>query len=389
MTTNGEDQKVSFQFTEDKTSIAKIVDGNGNTYQNTFDKDSNLNETIYPDGLTEQYIYDKEGNLQAVHSRSKKETRYSFDQEGNLILRTSPDKTTIYHYYNNGLLKKAVTKESTVEITYDKNKRPQSVIYDNKASLFYEYNSKGQRTSLADSSGLYNVTYHYNDIGKLTKVQQNGHKNILKVDYDGDIIKARTTGDDTRTTVTYGKITNKVETMNTRRPNGDEQTFSYTYDKLGRTKTILESSKNQQQQSLWKLSYDRLSQLTSYTNNQDIDIEITYDRNWNRKAMKTKKQTIQYSSNKMSQMTLLNNDEKLLYDSDGNLVRVENLKESIYEKFHYDDQNKLNGFEVNGESCSYVYDALGHIKEEQCDGIVTDFLVDPFDVFGGSVIGKV
>ena len=156
--TNGEDQTISIQFTKDKQSIAKIVDGNGNVYRNTFDKEGNLNETFYPDGLTEQYTYDEEGNLQTVLSRSKKKMSYSFNQEGNLVLRTSPDETTIYHYYDNGLLKKAVTKESTVEIKYDKNKRPQSVIYDNKVSLFYEYNNKGQRTSLADSSGLYNVT---------------------------------------------------------------------------------------------------------------------------------------------------------------------------------------------------------------------------------------
>ena len=389
------------EFSSDLRSVVKLTDGNGNIYRNSFDEDSNLNETIYPDGLRQSYTYDKNGNLQTRRSRSAKETRYAFNREGKILQRLSTadgggDVATSYEYFENGLLKKAISKDSTVEFTYTHdNKQPLSVTYDRKVTLHYKYNNKGQRVSLADSSGQYNVTYHYDLNGRLIEAKQNGKQSLLQVEYKNGAIRNKKTGDNTLVSLKYSTKTNSLKEMEIKRNSNNnknqDQKFVYSHDNFGRKKKIEETMGSMKR--MWTLAYDRLSQLVSYGNGDDVENEITYDANWNRKLVISKRDGTEqhYVTNSMNQLVGLNEDEQLSYDADGNLVRLENLQKQVDQKFEYSNHNaKLAAFTGSkGQRCSYVYDALDNVKQETCDGVVKDFLVDPFGVSGATVIGEV
>ena len=367
--------------------MVKLTDGNGVTYHNTFFEDSNLNVTTYPDGLTEEYKYSEKGNLISIQSRDKEITDFLYDQDQRINQKSSKEISTTYEYFNNGLLKKAKTKDSTVEITYDENKRPVTVTYDGKTSLFYKYNEIGQRVSLADSSGLYNITYHYDENGRFVSAKQNGRHKLLSVSHGNGVVDSFETGDQTVTSLKFLNRTGALEEMSIKRKKGDEQVFKYHYDRLGRKKKIEETYGNTKR--VWNLAYDRISQLIGYDNGASIENEITYDGNWNRKIMKTKQKTFEYKTNDMNQLLSVNGDEKISYDLNGNLVRVENLAEQIDQKFEYNDRQKLKSFSEKSQSCSYVYDALDHLKQERCGGVITEFLIDPFGLFGADIIGEV
>ena len=77
-TTNTEGSTITIKYSSDNRSVVKLTDGNGNIYRNSFNNDSNLNDTIYPDGLRQSYTYDNGGNLQTRTSRSSKQTMFQF-----------------------------------------------------------------------------------------------------------------------------------------------------------------------------------------------------------------------------------------------------------------------------------------------------------------------
>ncbi|XP_066930554.1 uncharacterized protein [Clytia hemisphaerica] len=383
---NAEGAISSVQYSENGRSLVKLTDGNGVTYHNTFLEDSNLNVTTYPDGLTEEYKYNEKGNLISIQSRDEEITNYLYDQDQRLNQKKSKETSTTYEYFNTGLLKKVKTKDSTVEISYDENKRPVRVTYDGKTNLFYKYNDIGQRVSLTDSSGLYNITYHYDVNGRFVSAKQNGHHRLLKVNHGNGVIDSFETGDKTVTSLKFLNRTGALEKMSIKRKTGEEQVFEYQYDRLGRKKKIEETYGNTKR--VWKLAYDRISQLIGFDNGGNIENEITYDDNWNRKSMKTKQKTFEYQTNDMNQLLSVNTDEQITYDLNGNLIRVENLAEQMDQKFEYNDGQKLKSFSEKSQTCSYVYDALDHLKQEICAGVVTDFLIDPFGMFGADIIGE-
>ena len=387
--TNAEESTITTEFTNDGASISKIIDGEGSVYINSFDQNNNLIQTTYPDGENEKFTYDGNGNLNKIISRSKQETSYSLNKRGELLQKTSSDKSITYQYNIEGSLTKAISKDSVVEIAYDKEKRPVKVTYDGQTSLLYEYNSKGQRTSLSDSSGNYKITYHYDEAGRMILAKQEGKKNILSVDYQNGFLKSRRTGDDTRVHYTFNNRTNKLEAMEIVANNSKTGTkFSYTRDKFSRIKTIDQTNKDGSFK--WSFSYDRISQLTSFSNSDGVSNDVTYDKNQNRKTLKNNKNGDSvYRVNSLNQMTGVNDDEKLTYDLNGNIIQIENLKKKIDERFVYDSENKMTESLSSSSRCSYAYDALGNIKEQICDGIKTSYLVDPFGKFGADIIGEV
>ena len=245
-TTNAEESKITIEYSSDFRSVVKLTDGNGNIYRNSFNNDSSLNDTIYPDGLRQSYKYDNDGNLQTRTSRSSKETQYAFNTKGKLVQKSLVDKNggnavaTSYEYFENGLLRKATSKDSTVEFTYTSKKLPLSVTYDRKTTLNYKYNARGQRISLADSSGMYNVTYHYDVTGRLIEVKQNGKQNLLQVEYENGFIKSKKTGDNTLVSLKYSTKTNSLQEMEIKRTSNNQR-FVYSHDNFGRKTKIVEA----------------------------------------------------------------------------------------------------------------------------------------------------
>lgn len=118
--------------------------------------------------------------------------------------------------------------------------------------------------------------------------------------------------------------------------------------------------------------YDNYNRLYSATNNEtDLDIDIKYDKNGNRKEltiMSSKAQTksVKYIVNKMNQYTE-NTDSKFDYDKNGNMIKETNKKTNSVNKFIYSPEGKLIGsFIDSGDDCSFQYDCLELLIKMSC-----------------------
>ena len=382
--TNAEGGITKIIYESNGQSVKELIDQNANKYQAHYNEDYLVNIT-YPDNLTENFNYDENGFLKETIKRSGKKIHYSRDNKGFLYEKKFPTGNNVLYQYNeNGFLISAKTEASLVEISYDQENRPISIKYDKTKGLIYSYDDLGRRSSLSDLSGEYNVTYHYDKIGRLVQVREKGKKNLLMVNYTDGYISSRETNDHTTARYTFNKITNnleKIEIVDKNKRTINE--YSYGYDKFGRISAINDSANR------YEFSYDLLSQLVSYKDDKGNITEINYGKTLNRRSISLNGNKENYITNSMNQIQQVSSDEFVYYDNDGNLVRIENKTAKTTKVFEYNIENKLEFSKGESTTCSITYDALGNLKTETCEDTVNDYLIDPFGVFGTDIIGKV
>ena len=133
---------------------------------------------------------------------------------------------------------------------------------------------------MSDNSGQYNVTYYYDEIGRLIQVKEKSENNLLRINYtDGDI-SSRETNDDTTVRYTFNEKTNKLEKIEIVNKNkGNIGNYSYGYDNFGRISAVNDTANK------FEYSYDLLSQLVSYKDNKGNITEINYGKALNRKSI--------------------------------------------------------------------------------------------------------
>ena len=278
----------------------------------------------------------------------------------------------------------AKTKTSLVEISYDQSNRPVSITYDKAKMLIYSYDDVRRRTSLSDNSGQYNVTYHYDEIGRLVRVREKTENNLLRINYTDGHISSRETSDGTTVRYTFNEKTNKLGKLDIVNKNKENiGNYSYRYDNFGRISAINNAANR------YEFSYDLLSQLVSYKDDKGNITEISYDKTLNRKSISFNGKKENYITNRMNQIQKVASDEFIDYDNDGNLVKIENKTLKTTKMFEYNMNNKLEFSSGGSTNCTITYDALGNLKSETCGETVNEYLIDPFGTFGTDIIGKV
>ena len=382
--TNAEGDITKIIYESNGLSVKELIDQNANKYQAHYNEDILVNIT-YPDNLTETFNYDDNRFLKETIKRSGKKIQFNRDDRGFAYEKKYPTgKNVLYQYNENGFLKSAKTQTSLVEISYDQNNRPASITYDKTKTLIYSYDDAGRRSSLSDNSGQYNVTYHYDEIGRLIQVKEKSENNLLRINYTHGHISSRETNDDTTVRYTFNEKTNKLKKIEIVNKNkGNIGNYSYGYDNFGRISAVNDTANK------FEYSYDLLSQLVSYKDNKGNITEINYGKTLNRKSISFNGKKENYISNTMNQIQQVASDEFIYYDNDGNLVKIESKKTKTSKRFEYNIDNKLEFSSGGSATCTITYDALGNLKTEACGDIVNEYLIDPFGVFGADVIAKV
>ena len=382
--TNAKGDITKIIYKSNGLSVKELIDQNANKYQAQYNEDTLVNIT-YPDNLTEKFNYDDNGFLKETTKRSGRKIQFDRDDKGFAYEKKYPTgKNVLYQYNENGFLISAKTKTSLVEISYDQNNRPASITYDKTRTLIYSYDDVGRRSSLSDNSGQYNVTYHYDKVGRLIQVKEKSENNLLRINYTDGHISSRETSDDTTVKYIFNEKTNKlgkIEIVNKKK--GNIENYSYGYDNFGRISAV-NSTANK-----FEFFYDLLSQLVLYKDNKGNITEINYGKTLNRKSISINGKKENYISNTMNQIQQVSFEEFIYYDNDGNLVKIESKTTKSTKRFEYNIDNKL-GFSSGGSAtCTITYDALGNLKTEICGDRVNEYLIDPFGIFGADVIGKV
>ena len=382
--TNTEGDAIKIIYESNDLSMKEFIDQNANKYQAHYNGDYLVNIT-YPDNLTETFNYDENGFLKESTKRSGRKIQFNGDAKGFAYeTKFATGKNVLYQYNENGFLISAKTKTSLVEISYDQSNRPVSITYDKAKMLIYSYDDVRRRTSLSDNSGQYNVTYHYDEIGRLVRVREKTENNLLRINYTDGHISSRETSDGTTVRYTFNEKTNKLGKLDIVNKNKENiGNYSYRYDNFGRISAINNAANR------YEFSYDLLSQLVSYKDDKGNITEISYDKTLNRKSISFNGKKENYITNRMNQIQKVASDEFIDYDNDGNLVKIESKTLKTTKMFEYNMNNKLEFSSGGSTNCTITYDALGNLKSETCGETVNEYLIDPFGTFGTDIIGKV
>ena len=358
----------------------------GDCYNATYE-DKNLKSIIYPDGTAENFSYNPNGYVISFTNRAGNRIFYSKNNEGFLQRKDFPDEySNFYNYNENGQLAEAWNNNSRVKISYDSENRPSTVEYDGWRRLQYIYDEMGRRIGLSDNTG-YNISYGYDSLGRLVSVIKNSvnRKELLNVSYDlKGMMQTRKTGDGTYGNFTFNPRNSQIKRLVNIDRNGNVlNKFELKYNRRGWKSQIMTSS------GTWDIFYDLMAQITSVKNLTGGTTQIVYDDNQNRRKITHDGLEIDYVSNKLNQYQKVGGKKKFVYDQNGNAIMIEDLKTKMDERYKYSSEGKFTATSSNSDDCTYEYDALGSFKKQVCTSGSTEFVIDPFGLFGPEIISEV
>ena len=223
--------------------------------------------------------------------------------------------------------------DSRSSVVYNERRLPSEVQFSSGYTLYYGYNTKGQRTYLADNHG-YNVSYIYDTQSNLYEVRKSNDSSLItRFVYSGGLLVRKTLGNGAYTVFTYNQDGKLVQQDN----HFSDQTLSssnrYDYDLKGKVTKITDMS-NQ----TWSYKYDTSGQLLGWTSSSGEDIRFTYDSRGNRILLQRGTANERYSVNNMNQYTAFK-DEQYTFDANGNLV--EKITPRGRERYSFDAEGRL------------------------------------------------
>lgn len=214
-------------------------DGTTTTYQ--YDPLFNLTGKTTVDGdTTYTYTYDSEGKVLTESTTPGKSYTYTYDSYDNLLSKLTSDGvgdryTYIYNNDKGYIATETFEDGSTCSYTYDSSynlTKTTSVSEDGVTSVC-NYDSNGNLTTQKDSRDGNEVTYYYNDEGKITKVNHNGFYYNYTFDAFGNPTAVKV-GSQNLVTYSYQPDLSKLASMTY----GNGFTVSYNYNNFGEVSRI-------------------------------------------------------------------------------------------------------------------------------------------------------
>ena len=362
-------------------SFTELQDSAKNVYKVSYNGEE-LSSINYPDGYAEYYSYDRNGFVSSLTTRSGDVVNFKRDYQGKVFEKNTNNVQKVVFEYKDGLLVKAVKSNSIIELSYDAQRRPVSVTFDRSVSLFYTYDVEGRRKTLSDSTGLYSIAYEYDKLGRIKYVKKKENQTLLNVQYHEDKVESYSYGDGSKAKYSFDSLRKKTSSILVENKYSVPlRILNYTYDRYGRILEVIDNNQS------WNFAYDMTSQMVSFKN-ESYKTEFQYDSVLNRVYKKSSDETF-YTYNELNQLKTVGMSEHIFYDDNGNLILINSIPIEKQNKFEYNSENKVKS-SFNGQTnCTYEYDAFENLKSSNCDGILTEYLFDPFGIFGPDLIKKV
>ena len=375
---NGDSMKVIY---DSKGRVYSLTDAGGNIYSVERNENGTLKTIVFPDKCEENYFY--RPYSYKVVARSAVTKQFNFDNSGRVVWKDSGnDEVTAYRYDATGNMISSTNQVGMISISYDANSYPRSIEYPNGKSIHYEYSDRGVKTGISFSAD-YQVSYVYNDKGKLTDVldKVTGTTLMHAEYYISGHIKLKRLGNGAYTMYTYTHNNGLLKRQDNYFPNGSlSSTFGYQYDIRNRRISLHTT------QGDWKFRYDTSGQVTYIKRPDGHETQYSYDSRKNRRSVKVNDETKVYKRNNMNQYVTYGNEQSFAHDKNGNLIQVNGTK---FRKYTFDEDNKLTRFQTPGASCTIIYDGIGSLYKKLCRDETIQYLVDQFGKNGPDVLAEV
>ena len=313
-TTTNNKEKVKAQYTYGKTGGVTLVTNDTSAIANKYDnKGLIMEQKLFEDGKSYAMVYGNNANGKCVYSKIynnntghygdydiQQMINYEYDAKGNM--------TTVSDSLNNSKV--------MARYTYDSNDNLSSVTYGNGTSTSYTYNKGNMIEKVinnnADNTQMSIYSYDYYLDGNVSKQNRNG----VNCYYDYD---------------EFSRITDEDY--------GNEE-IDYYYDAAGnRTmKTICDDNGDTEVDYAYDLNNRLLEESTNYYSKNEIDVtKYVYDNNGN-------------------QIKKIGYITKGVNGSPSQDLVSENELNNTYEIYKYNEFNEMTSFESNKESkWEYAY----------------------------------
>ena len=377
-----------------RQTVSEIInqDGNGfNATHYTYDRNSNVVETVYPDGNHEVqvfnlrgqmtsktdkynpasmdpvdvpnltvYTYDHFGNLIQVTDALGQITRYTYDLAGNLLSQTDAAGHTATYEYNvrNLLLRqvdhggmdvidgKAVyNPQKTETYSYEPNGLPASKTDRNGVTVSYTYDARGN--ILTETAGDQVVTFSYDSNGNLlTMTDETG---VTAYAYDAL----------NRTTVKY--MPNFGQTC-------------YVYDQVESGNLLVNTVTDPEDNAVSEV-YNELGRLVEVRDDTDLTMYTYYANGSKQQVAYPDASKEVYSYTVMGQLTWLDHFED---DNGTDVLQNPNTDGHTYSYLYDNAGNQTEAKDID-DATVYTYDNLSRLStvtEPGVDGTVTEYTFD-------------
>lgn len=317
-------------------------------------------------------------------------------------------------------------RDTRLQYTLDEDKRLRKLVRSqgDGSVVKLEFDERGRRRTMTDVAGT--VSYSYNDLDRLSRVQRQGSPDITYTYDTMDRISSLQVGDFYRIEYTYDflgrlasmktpsgvieyeyatgqgevirKLPNGIWTIWTYEPNGELRQirhgrasnvtersknwtpiadYTYQYRPDGLIEAIGEGSSNGQFSAVSKFEYDNVGRLVSEARSDGQNHSYEYDLVGNRlKAVSAGRPPQTCTYDWAGRMTTLNGNP-CAHDAAGNLASVNLGGKAMSYRYNQDGQL----IEADGGKVSYRYNGEGRLIARKAAGVETTFVTDPLSPY--------
>lgn len=360
--------------------LTKIVDRNGNT-QTLVYADSMIQTIIGPAGRMVDFIWTG-GRLTQITTQTTPERtiQIEYDDNGNPVSVINPAGGMINYQYDEQYKITAIIDENgnPVNITYNSLFAVEKVISCfNTQHFIYDYANLKSHVVERVGGAPQVTTYAYNELGQLAKQEGNccGATQTFEYDDNDNIIK-RTDANGNATLYSYdalGNVTQEIDAM------GQAATFVYepAFNNL--------VSRTDRNGNAWGYVYDERGNLLRMNKPLNIANIFTYNEFGQRESVTDGNgNRMQFEYTLYGQLARITDargsETSFTYDTFGNVLTTTDPNGNLTQ-FSFDELNRLIGLtDALGNSESYTYDNRGNrLTFTDRKGSTTRYVYDALD----------
>jgi RHS repeat-associated protein len=329
----------------------RFTDANNHIITYVYDGLDRLDHAAYPDQTIESYQYDSTGNVLLKITRSGQTIGFSYDALNRVLTKTPQGGMgpITYGYDLTGRLLQAGDQSSSNPylVGYDAVGRANSYTDQQGRSTQVEYDGVGNRTKItwpANTNGpvAYYVTYQYDALNRMTDIYENGSSSNRLAHYDWDLLSRQTRityGDGTTDAYSQYDAGDNLQTLTQTLGGGSSVTFSYSwYQNHQRQSTAVDNA-----------IFQYVPNPGTATSYAAADVDNGYTSSTSSPAGEAPIYTYDASHN-------------LTFDGSNTLT--------------YDVENRLvQALNAGWGMTDYLYDPLGHRKQKQVGGVISQFVL--------------
>ena len=332
-------------FYDNRDFVTRMENALGHETKFDYDDNGNLDFiTNDKGGVTDfEYNYFDWLTSETFGESTKK---YDYDDEGKLIKLTKPDQTELlYDYYDNGLLQ----SNDYASFTYDDRERIKTVQKNNGGTITYHYDDLNRVTDLQYDGRT--VSYEYDFQSNITKLIYPDNGIAVDYTYDGNNRLKTVTDWNNNTTTYYYLLDDRLDYI--QYPNGLVTT--YTYDNAGRMQTVTTQQGNTVI-AAYTFTLDPLGNHLKEAKTEGFDY------------VSLAPTTVNYTYNDANRIQVAGTTN-FNFDANGNTLS------KAGRSYEWDKQDMLIG--VSGDfAATYTYDGLGHRRTATRNTVTRKYVLD-------------